>query len=109
MSETGVTVTSTTPCIRINFVKVTQNGLNRSVQAIEIQAIEPCLLLSQPYSIVVLSKPTNKIEHVGISPHPCWKALEIAQGIHRFHIISVATDEAVNSVGIGPVGLNGDG
>ena len=106
--ETGIALPGAAYRFRIDLRQVTQNGLNRSEQAIEIETVKACFVLSGWKLIIVLPQPSHEIEHVGIAPHPCRKALEIVERIDRLGIARITADKSVDAIRIRPVRFNGD-
>lgn len=90
----------------VDALQVFDDRFGRTVQAVEIQTIEPGMHDSGPRGIVRM-QPADEGAHIGIAPHPRRKTLEVAEGIVK-PIIALAADMAVEPVGIGPVGLHRD-
>ena len=83
---------------------------HRGVQAVEVEPVEADLRSPCPARVVVRAQPADEVEHVGVAPHPGREALEAAQRLARPSSSSPrAADVAVDPVGVGPVGLDGDG
>ena len=58
--------------------------------------------------LVVLTKPSDKIENVGVAPHPCWKALEVAKRLDGLRIAWISANETIDAICVRPVGFDGD-
>jgi hypothetical protein len=63
---------------RIDFVQVTQNGLDRGVQAVKIETVETALQFAFLLPFIVSAQPADELKHIGIAPHPLWKTPEAA-------------------------------
>ena len=56
----------------------------------------------------MIAQPADKIEHVGVAPHPCGKAAELSQRFVGIRIRTTRVYKTVYPVGIRPVGLSGN-
>ena len=56
--------------LRVNLVQIIKDRLHRGVQAVEVESVEADLFLIGRELVVVCSQPADKIEHVGVAPHP---------------------------------------
>src|SRR5439155_2316941 len=79
-----------------------------SVKAVEIKSVESDLRATRGYSIVVGSQPSDKIQHVGVTPHPRREALEIGERINALAIVRKAAHVAIDAVRVGPIGFDGN-
>jgi hypothetical protein len=87
----------------IGLVEVADDGLDRAVQAVQVEAVEARGALR---ALVVLAQPLDELEHHRVPPHPAREAAEVSE--RRVRVPTGATDVAVRAVGIRPVGLGGD-
>ena len=108
MIEARVAVARPPGCVRVDLVQISQHGLHRGMQAVEIEAVESGLHRGR-HSLVVFAQPTHEIEDVGIAPHPRRKALETGECFLAVGIIRRTLDVAVHPVCVRPVGLDGNG
>ena len=58
------------------------------MQAVEIESVKSAFSIGEDLSVVVFAQPADEIEHIGVSPHPLWKALEAAQCFHAINVVA---------------------
>ena len=107
--EAGVTLPGAVRGSRVDSVQVGDDLVDRTVQAIKVQAVEPRLgplVAARPS--VVLTQPAHEIQHRRITPHPGRETLESSQCLLGGRVVPAATDIPVHPVGIGPVSLGRD-
>ena len=93
----------------VDLVQVGDHGLHRGVQAVEVQTVEADLAACPADAVVVVAEPADEVEDVGVAPHPGRESPESRQGVDGLGIVAAAADEAVDAIGVGPVGLDGHG
>jgi hypothetical protein len=57
----------------------------------------------------VRAQPAHEVEDVGIPPHPGREAFEASKRLFGVRVAGLAADVPIDAVGVGPVGLDGDG
>ena len=57
----------------------------------------------------MLPEPSDKIQHVGVSPHPLRETFKATERFHAVAILAYATDEPVDAISVRPVRFHGDG
>ena len=77
------------------------------MQAVEIEPVEAGGLAGLGASLW-LAQPADEIEHLGVAPHPGREAAEVAQRLLGVGVLGRPVHVAVDAVGVGPVGLDGD-
>ena len=92
---------------RIDLLEVGDHLLDRGVEAVEIEAVEPGGI-GGIAAVVVRAQPADEVEHLGVAPHPGREALKAAQRLLGVRVLAGPADVAVDAVGVGPVGLDGD-
>ena len=108
--EAGIAVPRTLGRFGVDLVQVGDHGRHRGVQAVEVQAVEARPWGEpEPDRVVVVAKPADEVEDVGVAPHPGRESLESRQRVDGLGIVAAAADVAVDAIGVGPVGLDGHG
>ena len=107
--EAGVPFTGSSRLVGIDTVEVVHDGLHRSTEAVEIQPIESGLGRRLPVGIVAGPKPLHESHDVTISPHPRREATKVRQCRGGVLVIRKSHHVAIDSVGIGPIGLDRHG
>src|SRR5262249_15385476 len=92
----------------INFIQISDHGGHRRVQTVQIQPVESHLSRAVLARVIVVAEPADKIEDVGVAPPPRWKTLEACERIHGIGVVAPSANVAVDSIGVRPVGLDGD-
>src|SRR5690242_4460915 len=94
----------------INGVEVSNDFLHRSMQAVQIQAVEAGLAARalSPVGVVGI-QPVNEIPYHDVAPRPSGEALEPAQCLRRGSVSAEAAHVPVDAIGVGPVRLRRDG
>jgi hypothetical protein len=78
--ETRLALAGTRGGSRVNPLQAGDNFVDRPVQAVRVQAIEPGLRpLVCPGPVVVLAQPLGEVQHRRAPPHPGRETLETAQ------------------------------
>ena len=54
------------------------------------------------------SHPADKVEDVGVPPHPTRESLEPGEGLYGIGVPSIAANKTVDPIGIRPVGFYSD-
>src|SRR5690348_13973718 len=109
MVETGVARAGSPRRIRVDPFEVLSHGLNRGVQAVEVQSVEPGLSPALWLRVVVGSQPLDKLNNIGVAPHPPREAPEIAQRLLAIDIVAETAHIAVDAVSVRPVRLDRHG
>src|ERR1041385_4908557 len=78
------------------------------MQAVEVESVKSGFAIRKRLFVIMFTQPANEIEYIGVAPHPLWETLETAQRIDAVDIGTLATDVAINSISVGPVGLYRD-
>src|SRR5437588_6766749 len=107
MFEAGITVAGASTCFWIDFCKIAEHGLNGGIQAVQVESIETGFVFSARKLVIVLAKPSDEIENIGIAPHPGRKPFEIAESFTRFTIARISTNETIDAIGIRPIRFDG--
>ena len=107
MFEAGITITGTSPSLWIDFCKIAEHGINGRIQAVQVESIETGFVFSARKLVIVLAKPSDEIENIGIAPHPGRKPFEIAESFTRFTIARISTNETIDAIGIRPIRFDG--
>ena len=94
--------------LRIDLVEIRQHRLGRGPKAVEIEPIEAGTRRRR-HPVVVRPEPADKIEDVGVAPHPGREATEITERLLGILVDTRASHVPVDAVGVGPVGLDGHG
>src|SRR5512145_96405 len=76
------------------------------MQAVKVEPVKtnPCRIRGK--SIIVFAQPSDKIEYVGVAPHPAWKSSEAAQRVSCIFIVVEPADIPVNPVSVRPIGFD---
>src|SRR5688572_10435459 len=56
--------------------------------------------------VVIRTKPTYKIQHVGVTPHPRREPLETAHGLNRVWVFSLTANVSIETIGIREIGFD---
>src|SRR6266850_404006 len=107
--EAAVALARDPRLFRIDFLQLLQYLVDRGVQAVEVEAIEPDLGGAWLQAVVVGAQPAHEIEHVRVAPHPGGEPLETGERGIGIPVFAFAADEAVHAVRVGPVGFDRDG
>src|SRR5438132_1727104 len=103
MFEAGITVAGASTSFWIDLCKVAEHGLNGRIQAVQVESIETGFVFSARKLVIVLAKPSDEIESIGIAPHPGRKPFEITQSFTRFSITRIPTNKTIDAIGIRPI------
>ena len=104
--EAGVAIPRAARRLGIDFVQEIQHCSHGGMQAVEIQPIETSAL-GMPV-LVVIAQPPNKIENIGVAPHPCGKSPEARKRVDRFFVFTFKLNKLVNAIRVRPVCFHGD-
>ena len=113
--QTSIPLSGQFTHLRIQRVKIINHGMNRRAHTIQIQPIKRrALLLPQPR--IIRPQPANKIPRLLIPPHPRGKAAQRSNSLLllvqiRFHRIAhrvALSHVSIDTLRVGPVGLDGD-
>ena len=107
--EAGVTLSCPLGRLRVDLVQIGDHGFHRGVQAVEVKAVETDLGLARPFRVVVFrSQPTKSrtsaLRHIQVG-----NRLNPSMASMASSVVAQAADVAVYAIGIGPVGLDGNG
>ena len=108
MLEAGVALARPPRGSGIDDVEVLEHGRHRGVHAVEVQAVESDFRFRGCAAVVVRPEPADEVDHVGVAPHPLGEALEASERLFGIGGVALAAHEAVDAVGVGPIGLHGD-
>ncbi len=104
--EAGVAIPRAACRLRIDFVQEIQHCSHGGMQAVEVQPVETSPL-GMPV-LVVIAQPPDKIENIGIAPHPRRKSSEACKCIDRFFVFTFKPDKLINAIGVRPVCFHSD-
>ena len=107
MFETSIAVPRAPGGFWIDIRKVTEHGFNGGIQTIQVETVESGFVFSGPKLVIVLAKPSNEVENVGVAPHPGGKPFEVAESFTVVSIAWIATNKAIDAIGIRPIGFDG--
>jgi hypothetical protein len=103
--EAGVAL-ARPPCrLGVDLIEIGDYRLHRRVEAIQVQPLGADLGRSRRQRVVPFSQPRDELDYIGIAPHPARKAAKVGQRLLRAGVVARATDEQVDAVCIGPLGL----
>ena len=92
----------------IDDVEIGDHRLHRCAQAVEVETVEAGLRPSVAEGVVSRSQPLDEPAHVTVAPHPRREPLEVGECRRCIDVGGLAHHVAVDSIGVGPVGLDGD-
>ena len=95
--------------LAIDAVEVLDHRLHRPVEAVEVEAVEADLRRRGRERVVVLAQERHELRHLDVAPHPGREAPEVAERLLRGRVVARRAHEAVDPVGVRPVGLDRDG
>src|ERR1700681_1154151 len=93
----------------IGPLEIFDHGCHRGMQAVEIESVKAGLSGTGRKGVIVRSQPLDKLDHIGVAPHPSWEAPKVAERFLSIHIIARIAHIAVDAVGVWPVRLDRDG
>jgi hypothetical protein len=76
------------------------------MQAVEIQPVETNPL-GMPV-LIVIAQPTDKIENIGVAPHPCRKSPEARKRIDCIFVLPLKQNKFINAICVWPVCFDSD-
>lgn len=103
--EACVSRASTPGRLAIDSVQVGDHILHRAVQTVEVEPVETDAVQILCSARVVSMQPVDEVLDHGISPHPRREPFEPRQRLVGGSVTSRPLDPAIDSVGVGPVGL----
>src|SRR3981189_2554384 len=106
MVEAGVTRTGSLCRIGIGPIEIFDHGFHRGMQAVKIESIKAGLSGAGRKAVIVRSQPLDKLNHIGIAPHPSREAPKVAECFRTIHTIAYIAHIAVDAVGVWPVRLD---
>ena len=107
--EARVAVARAPRGVGVNLVEEAEHGLDRSVEAVEVEAVEADALAPRRERLVVAAQPLGELDDHAVAPHPGGEALETAERLFGLFVSALAAHVAVDAVSVRPVGLDGDG
>jgi hypothetical protein len=105
--EAGVALARAGGGLGGDLLEVVDGGLHRAVQAVEVQPVEAHLGLARGQGVIEVAQPPGELRDLGVAPHPDREAAEVLQGLLGGAVVRLCAYEAVEPVGVGPVGLHG--
>src|SRR5712671_2182571 len=108
MVEAGVPSAGSLCSIGVDPLEILDHGFHRGVQAVKIEPVKAGLSSALGKGIVVRPQPLDKLDHIGVAPHPSRKAPEVAERLLGIHIVAGIAYKPVDAVGVRPVRLNRD-
>ena len=54
-------------------------------------------------------QPVDQFDDIGVAPHPCWKAGEVAERFNGVGVITCAAHITIDAVGVGPIRFHRNG
>src|SRR5207248_372481 len=104
--EAGISPSRSYCPFRIYLVEVRKHGFHRRAETVKIESVESGFQIVGTDSVVVTSEPADEVEYNGIAPHPGRKEPESFERFEASGIVSLSTDVPVDTIGVGPVGLD---
>jgi hypothetical protein len=92
--------------LRIVFVEIVQHLVDRAEHAVQVQAVEAGL---RARAGIMPALPLDEGDDVAVAPHPGGEAPEAAERLLRVAVGAAPAHVAVDAIGVGPVGFDGDG
>src|SRR6202030_2372133 len=106
MVEAGVPSAGALRSIGVDPLEILDHGFHRGMQAVEIEAVKAGLSGARGKGVVVRSQPLEKLNHIGVAPHPSRKAPEVGERLLGIDIVTGTANIAVDAVGIRPIRLD---
>ena len=104
--KAGIAISGAARRFRIDLVQEIQHGSDGGMQAVQIQSVEANA--SGVPVFIVIAQPADKIEHIGIAPHPGGKSLEAGKRINRVLVFTLKSHILIYAICIGPIRLDCD-
>jgi protein-disulfide isomerase len=88
------------------FPLIMEHRPNRTMQAVEVQAVEADAPLSSRNTAIEDMEPVDEVQHVGVAPHPSGEPSKVSEGGARIRVVAGAANEPMHPVCVGPVAFN---
>src|SRR6185312_4321123 len=106
--KAGVAFASPSCSSRVHLFQIAHDLAARSVQTVEIESVETCVICST-LPFVVLAKPSDKFSDNAVPPHPGRESGKAAKSLLCCPFITSAANVSIHAVSIRPVSLGSNG
>ena len=100
--EAGIAIAGAAGSFGVNLVQEIKDSPDGSMQTVKIQSIEAYTSRGL-VQLVVIPQPANKVEHIGVAPHPGGKSLEASKGIDRILVFALKSYKLIDAIRIRPI------
>src|SRR6266850_8299858 len=92
----------------VDLLKIAEHGFPRGLEAVEIEPVKADFWYAHGKLVIVGMQPPDKFDHVGIAPHPSWKALEPIESRDGIRVFAHAAHVAIDAISVRPIGFHRD-